>query len=89
MDLEDMVPLEHRGATYYADDEERIFNADGKLLGYISSRGSQYIWGALEGEDEHEFASGTGVWHPSTAGSDDDPALEGILRAHAERDQAR
>lgn len=86
MNLEDMIGFPHRGLTYYSDDTERIFDASGKILGYISSRGSQYAWGALthDGDEEIEFARGHGLWEPKHNDEDaDEPALDAILNAHA------
>jgi hypothetical protein len=77
-----MIEFDHRGVTYLADESERVFDLSGKLLGYISSRGSQYAWGALD-SDEAEFARGNGTWH---SGSDEpDPAMDSILAAWADK----
>lgn len=73
----DMTSFEHRGATYYADEAERIYDSAGKVLGYICSRGSEYAWGALDANDS-EFARGNGTWtnlapdEPAQQDTDDD-----------------
>lgn len=84
MDLNEMVPFEHRGVTYYANEEEQIYDASGRALGYISSRGGQYAWVATFtiADNELEFARGSGVWIGNEV---IEPAVEAILNAHAHR----
>lgn len=79
----DLVEFTHRGQTFYADENERIYDPEKNLIGYISSRGAQYIWCAvrLENGEEIEFNRGSGMWGPHNV-PEEDPALDSILRAH-------
>lgn len=75
-----LSPFTHRGTLFYEGTDDRIFDAEHHLLGWISSRGVQYTWTAVDGQGL-PFAVGVGNWDEDWNGHD--PAMDHLLQASA------